>query len=170
MTQNASQIRSFIKKKSLQILFGKHSVLCALQASKRPIQMMIVREDIQLESLLNLARDKEISTLFKPKTVLDNLCGTTKHQGVLCLLSELTKMNYESLDLDSISRLVLINKIKDPMNLGAVLRSAHFFGLNDVLVPNRYSCSLSATACKASAGAMEFVNIYRIANTLQVLE
>ncbi|XP_059146413.1 rRNA methyltransferase 1, mitochondrial-like [Physella acuta] len=57
---------------------------------------------------------------------------------------------------------LLLHNIQDPMNFGAILRSAYYLGCDSVVVPGSDSCKLSPVVSKASAGAMEVVDLMRL--------
>jgi 23S rRNA (guanosine2251-2'-O)-methyltransferase len=65
---------------------------------------------------------------------------------------------------------VLVEDIQDPRNLGALLRVCEGAGVGRVLVRDRGSAPLSATATKASAGASEWMPVERVTNTAATLE
>jgi hypothetical protein len=55
-------------------------------------------------------------------------------------------------------------------NLGAMVRSAYFFGVDGVLASSKNCARLSAAACKASAGALEEVNLFDTDNLAHCLQ
>ena len=63
-----------------------------------------------------------------------------------------------------------LDEVVDPMNLGALLRSAHFLGCDKVVVCTKNSSPLSPTVCKASAGALEFIDISATKNMMKFLD
>ncbi len=65
---------------------------------------------------------------------------------------------------------VLAEDIQDPRNLGALLRVCEGAGVGRVLVRDRGSAPLSATAVKTSAGASEWLTVERIGSSAQRLE
>ena len=60
--------------------------------------------------------------------------------------------------------LVALDQVQDPRNLGAVCRSAEFAGAAGVVVPERRSAAVTAVACKASAGAVEHLEVAHVRN------
>lgn len=60
--------------------------------------------------------------------------------------------------------LVALDQVQDPRNLGAVARSAEFAGAAGLVIPDRRSAEVTAVACKASAGAVEHLEIARVRN------
>ena len=63
-----------------------------------------------------------------------------------------------------------LDEVVDPMNLGALLRSAHFFGCDKVVVCTKNSSPLSPTVCKASAGALEYIDMSATKNMMKFLD
>lgn len=58
--------------------------------------------------------------------------------------------------------LLLLDRVTDLGNLGAILRSAYYFGVNAVILLDHGTAPLSAVTVKASAGAAELIPIFRI--------
>ena len=66
--------------------------------------------------------------------------------------------------------LLALDGVEDPHNLGALLRTADAAGVDGVLLPERRSAQVNATAAKVSAGAVEHVRIARVTNMVRSLE
>lgn len=95
---------------------------------------------------------------------LERLCGSPDHQGVVAEVDA-----YPYADPDLLLRrqgalLVALDQVQDPRNLGAVCRSAELAGAAGVVVPERRSAEVTAVACKASAGAVEHLDVARVRN------
>ncbi|OXB64880.1 hypothetical protein ASZ78_009761, partial [Callipepla squamata] len=115
------------------------------------------------------AAARGVPVLHVGRRELDELCEGRVHQGV-CL--EATPLPFKSLeeaeepgwgDGESLNRQLLwlvLEQIQDPMNLGALLRSAYFLGVDRVVTSQRNSCPLTPTVSKASSGAMEVFDVY----------
>lgn len=61
---------------------------------------------------------------------------------------------------------IYLDEISDPHNVGAVLRSAYFLGADFVVFSERNCASLTPVVAKASSGAMEFMDLFRVAKPL----
>ena len=66
--------------------------------------------------------------------------------------------------------IVMLDNIVDPHNLGAILRSADFFGAAGVILPKHNSVSLNATVAKTSAGAINYVPVAVVNNLNQAIK
>ncbi|RMZ84215.1 hypothetical protein DV738_g477, partial [Chaetothyriales sp. CBS 135597] len=64
---------------------------------------------------------------------------------------------------------LLLDAVTDTGNIGAILRSAYFFGLDGIIIPE-FGSSSTANMLKASSGAAEFMPIFRIRNEVEFLE
>jgi 23S rRNA (guanosine2251-2'-O)-methyltransferase len=95
---------------------------------------------------------------------LERLSGSPDHQGVV---AEVDPYPYAEPDglLDGEDALVVaLDQVQDPHNLGAVCRAAEVAGAAGVVIPERRSASVTAAACKASAGAVEHLPVARVRN------
>ena len=101
-----------------------------------------------------------------PGEELERLCGSPDHQGVVAEVDPYPYADPHSLfEHDDGQGLVLaLDQIQDPHNLGAVCRAAEVAGAAGVVIPERRAASVTAAACKASAGAVEHLPVARVRN------
>lgn len=155
-----------------EVLCGIHPVQAALHAGKRQPYtafFMVGLSNERLDLLREQCVEKQVQIIDVKGYVLDNLSGNHPHQGV-CLDVSKYKTPHICLDTDITSEKLYSSDgkpnvwllpfhIKDTMNMGAVLRSSYYLGVNKVLLPSRYSSALNPVVSKASAGALEVMNI-----------
>jgi len=99
-----------------------------------------------------------------PAEELERLCGSPDHQGVVAEVDPYPYANPGGL-LDAEDALVVaLDQVQDPHNLGAVCRAAEVAGAAGVVIPERRAASVTAAACKASAGAVEHLPVSRVRN------
>ncbi|MDZ7765010.1 MAG: RNA methyltransferase [Melioribacteraceae bacterium] len=67
-------------------------------------------------------------------------------------------------------RLLLLDSIQDPQNLGAILRSAECFGVDGVLITTHQSSPITETVEKTSAGAINHLKIAKVTNLVQEMK
>ncbi len=93
------------------------------------------------------------------------------HQGVAMEVSPLAAIALDSIRRpDATSRLVVLDRVNDPQNLGAVLRVAAAFEASAVIVPDRHAPGESGALAKAASGTLEIVPLVRVPNLAQALE
>jgi 23S rRNA (guanosine2251-2'-O)-methyltransferase len=95
---------------------------------------------------------------------LERLCGSPDHQGVVAEADSYPYADPNALLRREGALLVALDQVQDPRNLGAVCRSAEFAGAAGVVIPERRSAAVTAVTCKASAGAVEHLEIARVRN------
>ncbi|KAI9487831.1 MAG: RNA methyltransferase, TrmH family, group 3 [Benjaminiella poitrasii] len=65
---------------------------------------------------------------------------------------------------------IALDEVQDPQNLGSILRTAYFFGVDGVLLCSKNSAPLSSTVSKVSSGAVEIMDIYSASNLVKFLK
>ncbi len=99
-----------------------------------------------------------------PGEELERLCGSPDHQGVVAEVDPYPYSDPRGLLRGEDPLLVALDQVQDPRNLGAVCRSAEFAGAGGVVVPERRSAAVTAATCKASAGAVEHLQVAHVRN------
>lgn len=158
-------------------VIGRNPVLEALQAElplKRGLIAEGVERDSRLRDILKLAAEQSVPLLQASRLELDRLTGGAVHQGIALQLPEFEYANAEdvldqALDSETAPLVVACDSITDPRNLGAIIRSAAAFGAVGVLIPERRSAELTATAWKASAGAAARIPVAKVTNLNRTL-
>jgi len=106
-----------------------------------------------------MAGENHIPVEFCDRKKLDKLAATSDNQGIVALrqpfvyqdLDELIKNRNPSSAYDLI---LVLDSIIDPQNLGSIIRSAHCWGANGVVIPEDRSANVTAAVNKASAGSV----------------
>ncbi|HEU4393423.1 MAG TPA: 23S rRNA (guanosine(2251)-2'-O)-methyltransferase RlmB [Solirubrobacterales bacterium] len=99
-----------------------------------------------------------------PGAELEHLCGSPDHQGTVAEVDPYPYADPRGLLRGKNALLVALDQVHDPRNLGAVCRSAEFAGAAGVVVPERRSAAVTAATCKASAGAVEHLQVAHVRN------
>jgi 23S rRNA (guanosine2251-2'-O)-methyltransferase len=99
-----------------------------------------------------------------PAEELERLCGSPDHQGVVAEVDPYPYGDPVAMLGKPDALLVALDQVQDPRNLGAVCRSAELAGAAGVIVPERRSAAVTAVACKASAGAVEHIEVAHVRN------
>jgi 23S rRNA (guanosine2251-2'-O)-methyltransferase len=94
---------------------------------------------------------------------LERLCGSPDHQGVVAEVDPYPYGDARGM-LREGALLVALDQVQDPRNLGAVCRSAEFAGAAGVVIPERRSAAITPATCKASAGAVEHLEVAHVRN------
>lgn len=106
---------------------------------------------------MQLAKSKNLPIVFAPKEKMSRIVDHQPHQNIILKCSPIQLSNWN--DQDQIPKGISLycDKITDPQNFGAILRSALFFGCKAVFTGKKYHCPLNTTVSKTSSGAMELM-------------
>ena len=147
------------------LLMGRNSVVEALRA-KVPANALYVQSkadtDDRFREALKTALAAGIPLMEVPRPELDRMTEGGVHQGLV-----LTVPDYKYADLKSIETtrcIIACDGLTDPRNLGAISRSAAAFGAEAMLLPERRSVGVTATAWKSSAGALTRIKVAQVTN------
>ena len=162
-----------------EVLSGRNSVLEALR-SKIPATAMYIATRIEMDDrvkeAITLANSRKLPIHEVTRPEIDRMTGfDSVHQGIALAVPPYKYQHpMEMLDL-IISRgqrplLVALDGITDPRNLGAIIRSVAAFGGQGVIVPQRRSTGVTASAWKTSAGAAARVPVALAANLNSTLK
>jgi 23S rRNA (guanosine2251-2'-O)-methyltransferase len=105
---------------------------------------------------------------------LDRLCDGGRHQGIVLELRAVPERSLGDLEDLVIARgrairLLMLDQVEDPRNLGACLRTADAAGIDAVVVPKTRAAKLGPAARKTATDAAETVPIYRVPNLARTL-
>jgi 23S rRNA (guanosine2251-2'-O)-methyltransferase len=161
-----------------EVLFGRHPVLESLRAASRRVdEVAIVAQGRSpaLQDLLALARSRGVKVSFRTRDQLTAMAGTPYHQGVVARVAAASYADLDSLLAVAAERaepafLLALDRVQDPRNLGAILRSAEATGAHGLILPRHQSVGLTPGAAKSATGAAEWVRVARVANLVQALE
>lgn len=99
-----------------------------------------------------------------PGHELERLCGSPDHQGIVAEVDPYPYADPVAMLRREDALLVALDQVQDTRNLGAVCRSAELAGAAGVVVPERRAASVTPATCKASAGAVEHLDVAHVRN------
>ena len=156
-------------------LLGIHAVLEALRSGARPFERIAVlrgRRDGRIQELLEAARGRGVPVRFEDRRALDRLAAGGVHQGVVAVAGSLRYASEDEILGRAGDRafLLVLDRVQDPRNLGAVVRSAAAAGVHGVFVASRGAVAPTASAHRAAAGAMDRIPLARAGNIATLLK
>ena len=121
-----------------------------------------------------MAREMNITVKEVSPAKLDAMCGGS-HQGIAALTAVHEYSSVDDIFALAESRgeapfVILCDGIEDPHNLGAIIRTAEAAGAHGVIIPKRRAVGLTWAVGKASAGALEYMPVARVANLSACIE
>lgn len=151
------------------LLVGRNPIREALKSGRDIEKLLVLKGELSgsASEIIAKAKALKIPVQEVEKKRLDQLAS--HHQGLIAFASA-----YQYHDIDEILTtaeergeapfIVMLDGLTDPHNLGAIIRSAECAGAHGIIIPQRRSAGLTATAVKASAGAVEHIKVCRVTN------
>ena len=164
-------------RREQRLVGGLHPVRELLRSDHQVTRLLVAEQRERspvLEEILARARERGVPLEEVGRYRLDELTQGLAHQGVVAVgppfpyvsLRELL----ERLDADvEPPLLVALDGVTDPHNLGSIARSADALGAHGLLLPDRRNASVTATAEKASAGALAHLPVVAVTNLVRAL-
>lgn len=147
-------------------LFGLHAVRDALLNPRRERLRLVVTRNAADRLAEPIAQSGMVPEISDPRRFAAPLDAGSVHQGAAL---EVRPLNWGRLeDLcepgQGAPRLVLLDRVTDPHNVGAILRSAEVFGARAVIAPLRHSAPETGALAKTASGALERQPYLRVRN------
>jgi 23S rRNA (guanosine2251-2'-O)-methyltransferase len=163
------------RKQPENLIYGIHPILEALNAGKDIEKILLSRElrNLQVREITSAAEKLEIPVQKVPNEKLDSFTKAN-HQGIVAFVSMIEYQPIESLLLNTFEAgkqpmFIILDRITDVRNFGAIARSAECAGVDALIIPSRGSAQVNADAVKTSAGALNLVPVHRSPNLKDTL-
>ena len=154
-------------------LYGRHAVQAALANPNRRRKRLLLTAEAA--KWLSHSFPKAADTPYEvaDRDQLDDLTGGTTHQGAALLVAPLDQPDLEPLLAslpDGPARVVILDQVTDPQNIGAVMRSARAFGAAGVILPDRHAPEETAAMVKASGATFENLPMVQVVNLARAMD
>lgn len=158
-----------------RFIFGFHAVISRLRQNPDSIKEIFIdanRRDQRARDLIKLIEAQGVRLIVCDNARLDSMAGNKRHQGVTANI-DVTRSYVDIEDvletLTEPARLLVLDGVQDPHNLGACLRVADAFGVHAVIVPKDRAVGLTATVHKVASGAADTVPVIPVTNLARTL-
>lgn len=153
-------------------IYGKHPVFLSLKNNKRKFFKIYTSNSDELIKYIK-ENELDINTNiieYKNNNELTKILGEDlNHQGYVASVSKNKTLTLDDF-LNTINnnkllpKLLILDQLTDPHNIGAIIRTAVAFDINYIIVTKYNSPKDSSTILKSSAGMSEFINIIEVVN------
>ena len=157
----------------VSLVSGRHPVYHLLKASRRAVRRIYFSAGVEKseKKIVELISQKKIPLqVIDAKELKKKVGEGVNHQGVVAETEDYPYVEFESLVSDGVCRLLMLDEIQDPQNVGALCRSAYVLGFEGVILPQHNSASISPGVCHASVGAVEYLKIARVTNFAMTID
>lgn len=160
------------KKNKIQLIPGIHSVKESVINNRGSIFEIWIAQGkttARMKEIITLAQKYNIPIFEKDSSILDSVLPGTNHQGVAALIESFEYTDIKDLITSSHSTrgrtlYIAIDHITDEGNLGAIVRTAAFFGVNGIILPKDRSAKISEGVIKRSSGGYAHLPVSLVVN------
>ncbi len=171
--------RSLTKGAALpETVVGRNPVVEALRAGVPATALYVAHglgSDERVTEAVALAAERGVALLEVARAELDRITAGAVHQGLALVVPPYQYAHPDDLlaraaDSGRAALIVAVDGVTDPRNLGAIVRSAAAFGAHGVVVPERRSAGMTASAWRTSAGTAARLRVARCTNLVRTLK
>lgn len=155
---------------------GRNAVTEALRSGRTINKVFLADGDTDraLGRLAAMAKESGAVVVRVDRRKLNDMSPTGAHQGIMAAVAAhdyatVDDMLNAAQEKGEAPLLVICDELSDPHNLGAIIRTAECAGAHGVIIPRRRSVGLTAVVGKASAGALEYMPVARVANLVATI-
>lgn len=161
-----------------EALYGRNAVYEALRAKRRDFYRLTLAEGMRerdvIEQILRLARELGLPVEYADRGTLDRF-GNFNHQGVVLEASEyryslLDELYARADSADEPPLFLLLDLLKDPHNVGSLLRTAEAVGVHGVVIQRRRAVDITPAVVHTSVGAVEHLRVAQVTNLVRAME
>lgn len=154
-------------------IYGRNPVEEVLAAGRRTVSEIILpapseNEDPQLERIRDEALRRRLVIRAMDRARLDKLTRNGHHQGFAIKTTGYPYVSFEEiLDAalsDENAKIVILDHLEDPQNVGSILRTACAAGVTGVVIPEDRACGITPAVARASAGGAEHIKVAHVVN------
>jgi 23S rRNA (guanosine2251-2'-O)-methyltransferase len=158
------------------MIYGRRPIIEAIK-SEKTFDKLFVQKNLSGEladEFVKISKEHKVVVTKVPPEKLNRLTRKN-HQGIVGFISPIAFANIDHIIDQAFSDgrdplIIILDRITDVRNFGAIVRSAECVGVDAVIIPSRGAAQISADAMKTSAGALNLVPICRANNVLALLK
>jgi 23S rRNA (guanosine2251-2'-O)-methyltransferase len=162
------------------LVYGINPVTEAIVSGKTINKIYFQKGNKEVYDLVKMAQSKKIVTVLADRPKLDKMitADDEKLKNSQGIVASVTDYEYFEIDdiLDEAKKrnekpfVVILDKIEDPHNLGAIIRSIDCLGAHGCIIQKRNACQVTDTVEKVSAGATSYVKVARVTNITESIK
>ena len=161
----------------LETLYGRNGVCEALRAGRRKSYKLLLAEGVRemdvISQIVSLAKEAGVRVVQVQRRDLDQL-GDVHHQGVALETSDYPYSSLDEIVALAQSRgeaplILLLDLLKDPQNMGSLVRTAEAVGVHGVVIQRRRAVGVTPAVVHASAGAVEHLLVAQVTNLVDAV-
>jgi 23S rRNA (guanosine2251-2'-O)-methyltransferase len=170
----------YLEKKSffdkVLTIYGRNAVLETLEDRSLTIHKLHLstsnKKSSQLDTMVKISQKRDIEVVYHDKKALSRISKNSKQdQGVaLDIIMEHSINENEFIKSHNSYRIIALDGIHNPQNLGMIIRSCVAGEIDAIILPTKNSAQISPLTIKASVGTLFKIPIIKTNNLLKTIE
>jgi 23S rRNA (guanosine2251-2'-O)-methyltransferase len=162
-----------------EFIYGHWSIMETLRAGRRKYEQLLLTDTVEekgiVAEILTTANERGVRVRRVARRIIDDLANGANHQNMVLRVSD-----YPYSDIDGVLGLaakreekpfiLLLDLLKDPQNVGVLMRVADAVGIHGIIMQERRSVAITPAVVNASSGAVEHLQIVQVTNLVQAMK
>lgn len=148
-------------------LYGKNSVSERLKANPQSIKKIFLEESFSAPHIEELIKSGKITSRRVSKKELSRMKHADSLQGIVASVERFEYADLEDLlnrPKDEQLSLIFLDRVFDPQNLGAIIRTTACFGKFAVVIPRHKACEVTESVLHVASGGENYTPVAMVSN------
>lgn len=163
----------------VEFIYGHWAVLETLRAHRRDFEQLLLTDTVEEKGIVAditaAAEEQRVRIKRVPRRIIDDVTNGANHQSVALRVGEYPYSALDDVMAVGVRReekpfVLLLDLLKDPQNVGSLLRVADSVGIHGVILQERRGVSVTPAVVNASSGAVEHLNVVQVTNLVQTMK
>jgi 23S rRNA (guanosine2251-2'-O)-methyltransferase len=161
-----------------EFVYGHWPIMEALRAGRRKFEQLLITDTVEEKGLvaeiINTAQEKNVNVRRVARRIVDDLAEGANHQNMVLRVAGYPYVDTEDILAYAESKgekpfLLLLDLLKDPQNVGSLMRVADAVGVHGVILQERRGVGVTPAVVSASSGAVEHLRVAQVTNLAQTM-
>lgn len=161
-----------------EFLYGHWAVIEAMRSGRRKLDALMIHERAErrgsVGEAMSMAEELNVPIQRVQRRILDDLANSGNHQGLVMRVGPYPYCHLEDI-LDTATKrrekpfILLLDLLKDPQNVGALIRVSDAVGVHGIVIQERRSVAVTPSVVNASSGAVEHIHVAQVTNLVNAM-
>lgn len=162
-----------------EFVYGNWAIVETMRAGRRKMDQLLLADGVEEKGttaeLVEMANSKGVPVKRMPRRILDDVTHNGNHQGAALRVGAYPYVDIDDIFATASERgekpfILLLDLLKDPQNVGALLRTAEAVGIHGVIMQDRRNVDITPAVVNASSGAVEHLNVVQVTNLVSAMK
>lgn len=162
-----------------EFVYGHWAVMETLRAGRRGVEQLLLAENAEergmVAQIVKTAQERGVKVQRMPRRILDDLAEGGSHQSTALRVAPYPYADIEDMLALAGQRnekpfILVLDLLKDPQNVGTLLRVAESVGVHGVVLQERRGVGVTPAVVNASSGAVEYMNVAQVTNLVNTMK